>query len=318
MDTLKTNIQCAECPNNTVKAGPNAAPNCTKVSLSVRPSGGGGTILGTFKAMTTHASYLRLWRGVHTMFIGCVPAHALYFSAYELSKETFNANQVGVHTPLAAGITGAISTVCHDMIMTPMDTIKQRLQLGYYDGLYDCARNMVEKEGVASFYRSFGTTLAMNIPYGMVMVASNESLKKVLSPDGQFSLSTSLLAGSGAGAIASAATCPLDCIKTRLQVQGVALQGGKVRVEQVNTGVSRAMHTNSSGAPGPMCRSGVELPKIRYAGAIDAAKDILRTDGYRGLFRGLAPRMLTQMPAVAISWTTYESVKRALGNNNTN
>jgi solute carrier family 25 iron transporter 28/37 len=307
MDTIKTHIQCAECPNNAANASASASATCKQVPPA------SSSIMSTFRSIhSADQSVLRLWRGVHTMFLGCIPAHALYFSSYEVTKSYLEADQVGVHTPIAAGITGAVSTLCHDCIMTPMDTIKQRLQLGYYSGMWDCVKSMARTEGIGSFYRSFGTTLAMNLPYGMVMVASNESLKKMLSPDGKFSLTTSLIAGSGAGAIASAATCPLDCIKTRLQTQSLS-GGGIARNGAVEVTMHRALHT---ARPGPMCK---HLPKesqrpvaIKYSGFSEAAKDFLRSEGVAGLFRGLAPRMATQMPAVAISWTVYEGAKKLL------
>lgn len=72
-----------------------------------------------------------------------------------------------------------------------------------------------------AFYRSFPTTLFMNIPYGCVMVAVNESLKRVMRPAGDYDTRTFLLAGSGAGAIAAVATNPLDVVKTRLQTQAL-------------------------------------------------------------------------------------------------
>lgn len=61
----------------------------------------------------------------------------------------------------------------------------------------------------------------MNIPYGCVMVAVNESLKRSLRPAGDYDTQTFLLAGSGAGAVAAAATNPLDVVKTRLQTQAL-------------------------------------------------------------------------------------------------
>lgn len=63
----------------------------------------------------------------------------------------------------------------------------------------------------------------MNIPYGCVMVATNESLKKVIAPKGDYTISTYLLAGSGAGALAAIATTPFDLVKTRLQTQSLNL-----------------------------------------------------------------------------------------------
>jgi len=37
---------------------------------------------------------------------------------------------------------------------------------------------VLRQEGVAAFYRSLPTTLFMNVPYGCVLVATNESIKE--------------------------------------------------------------------------------------------------------------------------------------------
>jgi solute carrier family 25 iron transporter 28/37 len=118
----------------------------------------------------------------------------------------FGANRAG-HHPLAAGSAGAIASVAHDCIMTPMDMCKQRLQLGYYKGTFDCLRTVVKEEGVRALYVSLPTTLIMNIPYGIVMVASNESLKKVLNPTNEQNIYAFLAAGAGAGGVVSGTQC---------------------------------------------------------------------------------------------------------------
>ncbi|CAM9723525.1 unnamed protein product, partial [Discosporangium mesarthrocarpum] len=41
-------------------------------------------------------------------------------------------------------------------------------------------------------------------------------------------------------------------------------------------------------------------------------RQIWATDGLQGFFRGSGPRLLVHMPSVAISWTTYETVKNWL------
>jgi len=94
-------------------------------------------------------------------------------------------NEPGYH-PAGAAIAGALATISHDSIITPMDVIKQRLQLGYYKGMLHCASSIYRTEGFRAFYLSFPITLFMNIPYGCVMVATNESLKRFLSPSGTF------------------------------------------------------------------------------------------------------------------------------------
>jgi solute carrier family 25 iron transporter 28/37 len=84
---------------------------------------------------------LRLFRGVSTMLGASLPAHALYFSVFEAAKRLFGADSSD-HTPIASGVSGVVATVCHDMIMTPMDVVKQRLQLGYYSGVMDCFKTV--------------------------------------------------------------------------------------------------------------------------------------------------------------------------------
>ena len=80
------------------------------------------------------------------MFAGCIPSHAAYFSVYEAAKEAFGANAEG-HHPFAAAASGVMATVLHDAVLTPLDCVKQRLQLGLYGGFLDCVRTMVREEG---------------------------------------------------------------------------------------------------------------------------------------------------------------------------
>eukprot|EP00611_Tribonema_gayanum_P014329 TRINITY_DN2567_c0_g1_i2.p1 TRINITY_DN2567_c0_g1~~TRINITY_DN2567_c0_g1_i2.p1 ORF type:complete len:275 (-),score=90.35 TRINITY_DN2567_c0_g1_i2:267-1091(-) len=225
VDTIKTHIQCMrECPERQAGA---------RVLEMVRGQG-----------------MLRLWRGVGTMFMGCVPAHAAYFSVLEASKSRFGAN-AGGHKPVAAAAAGGLATVFHDAFMTPMDVIKQRLQLGYYRGIGDCVRTIVRTEGARALYRSFPTTLFMNIPYGAVMVAANESLKTALRPRGDHTTATFMAAGCGAGAVAAAATTPLDVVKTRLQTQALLTAAGRAHAAPA------AHHAAPSPRLGTLSQSGV-------------------------------------------------------------
>lgn len=96
----------------------------------------------------------------------------------------------------------------------------------------------------------------MNIPYGCVMVAVNESLKRAMRPAGDYDTRTFLLAGSGAGAIAAVATNPLDVVKTRLQTQ--ALRASSDRASSAASAAGEAVGG----------RGGVVLPQfLRTAGA---------------------------------------------------
>ncbi|CAM9142127.1 unnamed protein product [Chrysoparadoxa australica] len=295
IDTIKTHIQCARsCPERVA----------------------GRRVFN----MVVGEGPLRLWRGVGTMFIGCVPAHALYFSSLEQCKAQLGVNQPG-HHPFGAAVAGGVATVFHDAIMTPMDVIKQRLQLGYYKGMTDCAKLIYRTEGITAFYRSFPTTLVMNMPYGAVMVAANESLKRMLRPHGDYDTSTYMLAGCGAGAAAAAATTPLDVVKTRLQTQALAHLSHQYHPKRNPLGLgivmkdltpAPAMGLHSASTAGHCVRVGcLEKPAVplQYRGLMDACRQIMAAERIGGFFRGLLPRLMVHAPSVAISWTTYETAK---------
>jgi hypothetical protein len=72
--------------------------------------------------------FSRLWRGVQAVAVGCIPAHAMYFSAYEIVKAMATDTETGRVSTIGNSLAGAAATIAHDIIMSPLDTIKQRMQ----------------------------------------------------------------------------------------------------------------------------------------------------------------------------------------------
>lgn len=276
----------------------------------------------------------RLWRGVQTILIGCIPAHALYFSTYEMVKACNLDADTGEITTTGSMLAGGTAVVSHDLILSPLDTMKQRLQLGHYNGSMRAAFvDMIQHEGWHSLYRSFPITLATNVPYGMVMVATNEFCKKQLSSSQQhhhqhqpLDTATILVSSSVAGLVASAITTPLDRIKTALQTQQLApaCQLGRQycpkqqqllqQQQQMGSNSSFALgsHNNTTTTIRPLPSVQNHHPSGVYANWRQAAAGIWATEGAHGFSRGMVPRVLSHTPAVAISWTTYETAKRYL------
>lgn len=220
-----------------------------------------------------------LYRGIGAMGLGAGPAHAVYFSVYELCKEVFSGGNPS--NSAAHAVSGVFATVASDAVITPMDMVKQRLQLksSPYKGVGDCVRRVLMEEGFGAFYKSYRTTVVMNAPFTAVHFATYEAAKKGLmevSPESadDETLIVHATAGAVAGALAAVVTTPLDVVKTQLQCQGIC-------------GCDRF----SSSSIGDVFRS------------------ILRKDGYRGIMRGWIPRMLFHAPAAAICWSTYEASK---------
>lgn len=281
------------------------APFCRRLSLASQTHlQSSGT--SSFSAFFRANGFLRLWRGSPAVLLGCVPSHAAYFSAYEFGKARTGAGAPG-HHPLAAALTGACATVLHDSVSAPMDMVKQRLQLGYYKGVVHCVRSIVAQDGAASLWRSFPTTLAMNVPYAAAVVAANESAKTLLAPLlGAGNLSLYLVSGAVAGATAGAATTPLDVVKTRLQT--MALVGANVVPVAPLCGSCDATAMESAAAIA--ARSGAAASGGGlFATTLRVATALWATEGLRGFFRGAAARMAVNAPSQAISWASYEVVK---------
>ena len=63
-------------------------------------------------------------------------------------------------------------------------------------------------------------------------------------------------------------------------------------------------------APAPVPPSGNST--VYYNGFWGTAKKVFADEGYAGFAKGLRARLMIHTPSMAISWTTYEVVKRFL------
>lgn len=142
-----------------------------------------------------------------------------------------------------------------------------------YRGVIHCVTSVYRKEGIRAFYRSYATQLTMNVPFQSIHFTAYEHIQNVTNKDRVYNPPAHMLSGGVAGAIAAAATTPLDVCKTVLNTQ--------------ETGV-------------------------KAKGFLDAVHHIIRLSGPMGFFKGLQARVLYQMPAAAICWSTYETFKYLL------
>ncbi|GKV20728.1 hypothetical protein SLEP1_g30810 [Rubroshorea leprosula] len=258
-------------PVDTVKTHMQALRSCPIKSVGVRQA------LGSILKSEGPAG---LYRGIGAMALGAGPAHAVYFSVYEMCKKYFSGGNP--NNSLAHAVSGVFATVASDAVFTPMDMVKQRLQLGNstnYRGVWDCTKTVFRQEGIRAFYASYRTTVLMNAPFTAVHFATYEASKRALmeiSPESANDdrLIVHATAGAAAGALAAAVTTPLDVVKTQLQCQGVC-----------------------------------GCDRFKTGSITDVIKAIVNKDGYWGLMRGWIPRMLFHAPAAAICWSTYEAAK---------
>ena len=89
------------------------------------------------------------------------PAHAIHFASYEFCKQMLGGNQVG-HHPIANASAGIIAAVISEAVMTPCDSIKQKLQMGRSSGILKCIRTTYTTLGMRrGFYSGYTSALTM-------------------------------------------------------------------------------------------------------------------------------------------------------------
>ena len=120
VDTIKTMVQAG--------GGRQAKPGETIAT------GGTSARLAVVRELVAKNGIGVLWRGVGVVPIGCVPAHAMMFSVYELilekggsRKQTASPERVAA----VGAVAGGVATLFHAARRGPTETVEQRLQLGY-------------------------------------------------------------------------------------------------------------------------------------------------------------------------------------------
>ena len=395
VDTIKTRMQLA------IVGGGSAATTTTTTSVG---GGGGANININNNAMVKSTirraitSILKtdgvkgLYRGVVAGGLGAGPAHAMYFATYEYGKKMFRWNTVTTagkegddidenERPkwsaygefIADASAGVLATIVGDAVQTPLDTIKQRMQMqlggncpsevkvmsgeGIGGGVgnvktsltnnnynnnaaktstrrfttaFDAARTIVRNEGAHVLYRSYPTTLIMNVPFTAIHVGLYESTKRALKiEDEDEGFRTQFLAGGFAGGMAGFLTTPMDVVKTRMQTHCEVALGCEVSktVETATASQTCAIRgdpklcvstpgvtaTPSSSASATPATPTSSRSIYASANAFKVAKHVAGREGLRALFSGATARLLFHIPASAICWTTYEFMKRNLG-----
>ncbi|KAH7528863.1 hypothetical protein FEM48_Zijuj05G0123000 [Ziziphus jujuba var. spinosa] len=150
----------------------------------------------------------------------------------------------------------------------------------YYTGMFQAGSSIWKEQGLKGLYAGYGSTLARDVPFAGLMVVFYEALKDLTeygkqkwSTNSNFHVSSSLeglVLGGLAGGFSAYLTTPLDVVKTRLQVQGSTL---------------------------------------RYNGWFDTIRQIWKTEGTKGMFRGSIPRVTWYVPASALTFMAVEFLR---------
>nr|XP_019051112.1 carnitine/acyl carnitine carrier [Kwoniella bestiolae CBS 10118]OCF30042.1 carnitine/acyl carnitine carrier [Kwoniella bestiolae CBS 10118] len=191
-------------------------------------------------------------------------------------KGKSNGNGNGEIHPMVDFTAGVIAGAAGLVVGQPFDVVKVRYQTPEYAGRYKSTFGalgaIVKEEKVKGLFKGVTSPMVSScFINGVVFTSYSFFMKLQLNPDSsnEPSLGQIFLAGAGSGVVAATLTCPIELIKIREQ--------------------SAPPHVNTS--------------------TLGVVKHIIRTDGFRGLFRGFNATALRDV-AYGPYFFTYEATLR--------
>ncbi|KAI9592146.1 mitochondrial carrier domain-containing protein [Syncephalis fuscata] len=178
---------------------------------------------------------------------------------------------------------GAMACGLTHTFVTPLDLVKCRRQVNptLYSGIFDGWRKIGSAEGISGLYTGWAPTLIGYSMQGACKYGFYELFKKkftdLAGEENGYKYRTALYLGASASAelIADVALCPMEALKVRMQTSTT-----------------------------PFASS-----------AVAGFQKIVATEGANGLFKGLAPLWMRQIPYTMMKFASFESIVEAIYKN---
>ncbi|KAJ3242488.1 carnitine transporter [Chytriomyces hyalinus] len=186
---------------------------------------------------------------------------------------------------LKAFLGGGFGGIANVLAGQPFDTIKVRMQTaapGQYNGMVDCFKQTIAKDGLRALYRGVSAPLIGVTPMWALSFWSYDLGQRIVyaaTPNRkskEMSLLEFAFAGGFSGFVTTGVTTPMERIKVILQTQ-----------DQVKGGV-------------------------KYKGMMDAGVGVFKEGGLGGLYRGTIATMARDVPGSAAYFVAYEYFYRLL------
>ena len=221
-----------------------------------------------------------LWSGLSPTLVLAVPTTVIYFTAYEYLKlklvQTITQRQAENYMTAISLASGGLARTLACVIVNPLELIRTKMQSQKmaFGEVRKALEITVKSEGKVGLWKGVSASLMRDVPFSAIYWPCYEYLRP-----SEYNFSQICVAGAVAGSVASAATNPMDVIKTRIQIQ--------------------------------LGENGVKMSNSQVV------QEIIQSHGIKGLWAGLTPRLLKVAPACAIMISSYEYCKRFFRRYNT-
>lgn len=244
----------------------------------------------------------QLWRGTAPSVIRTGAGSALYFGMLNQMREYVSRIPATTAAPLdrtatsssalpklgnvANLTTGALARVAAGFIMNPVTVLKVRFESTHYSytSLAGAAKGIVRTEGLRGFFAGFGATAIRDAPYAGLYVLIYEQAKV------QFSTLSAVVASPDGGIAARS-------------------MGSSASINFMS-GVVAAMTATTLTNPFDAIKTRLQIAPGKYHNMVQAAKMMLKEEGFRSMLNGLSLRIARKALSSALTWTVYEELIR--------
>ncbi|KAG4998986.1 hypothetical protein JHK87_020058 [Glycine soja] len=199
---------------------------------------------------------------------------------------------------------GALAGVCVSLCLHPVDTIKTVIQAcrAEHRSIFYIGKSIVSDRGLLGLYRGITTNIACSAPISAVYTFSYESVKAALLPHlPKEYCSFAHCVGGGCASIATSFIfTPSERIKQQMQV------GSHYRNCWLESCTIPECSTFNYQV------SALQIPGSanQYDSVLHALYKISKSEGLKGLYRGLIPRLIMYMSQGSLFFASYEFFKR--------
>jgi len=281
------------------------------------------TLAAKYRYLTSQYGIKGLYKGFVANSVATVPSIVVYILLYNYLRDTvahyadkatlwhFNNNSNTTAESsynafrdkalLVPAIAAIIADVTLNLYYVPVEVITQRVQLQQQQSFYQVGRELIKREGFRALYRGYGATIVMDAPASAVSWAVYEQAKVYFSENDPRALvwqeygkaasnnnynSTDKyeqnylaqsLAGILSGTAISVISNPVDVVKTRMQTQNI------------NDGDMSSPNKSKY-----------------YKNVIQGMAEMIKTEGFKSIWRGLNARIAGTAPVWAVTSIAYE------------